>query len=184
GSADRVTPQLTFSVHERKPDGRLNPTPKATVEVVRIISPNVSQVKITSATDARRDPVLKGDRLVHPTWGPDKKKFIAIAGVVDLDGDGTDGTAKFLRLLAKQNIEVDSYIDISDEKAPKLWERQKDRPMTIDTEYLVLGYNLTNTKHTKARDTTYNQQFDALMKKQRDAAADRAVKVIRLGDYL
>src|SRR5262249_37887260 len=40
GSADRVTPQLTFSVHERKLDGRLNPTPKATVEVVRVIGPN------------------------------------------------------------------------------------------------------------------------------------------------
>jgi len=184
GSADKVTPQLTFSIHDRKLDGRLNPTPKATCEVVRVLEPHLSQVKITSAGDARRDPVLKGDRLFHPTWDPDRKKHIAIAGVIDLDGDGTDGTAKFLRLLAKQNIEVDAYIDVSDEKAPKLWEREKDRPVSIDTEYLILGSNVSNTKHPKAKEATYNQQFDALMKKLKDAATDRAVKPIRLGEYL
>ena len=184
GSADKVTPQLTFSIHGLTPDGRLNLTPKGTLEVMRVIGPNLSQARITSVNDKVTEPISKGDRLFHPSWDPLRPKHIAIAGIVDLDGDGTDGTARFLQMLRRQNILVDSYIDTSNDKMPQLVERVKGQPVSIDTEYLVLGYSLKNSRHPMADSPDYNKQFDTYVEKMRSAARENAVKVIRLGEYL
>src|SRR5262249_15122290 len=104
GSADGVVPQLTFSVHSRGMDGRLSATAEGTVEVVRVTGEHLSLVQITSERDPRGNPIIggtNGDRLFNPTWDPKAKKSVAVAGIVDLAGDGKDGTAEFLRLLAR-----------------------------------------------------------------------------------
>jgi len=184
GSRDRVRPQMTFSIHGVLPDGSLNPIPKGTLEVVRIMREDMSQAKITSTTDAKKDPILKGDRLFHATWDPDKKTRVVIAGLVDLDGDRTDGTQRFIRMLEKQNVQVDAYIDASDDKAPRLVEKTKGKAVSIDTEYLILGYNVNSLKHSKQRDADYVKQMEALRTKLQDAAKDNAVKIVRLADFM
>lgn len=184
GSADRVVPQLTFSVHATNADGRLNPTPKATVEVVRILGPHLAQTRITSSIDPRADPVLKGDRLFHPTWDPDRIKHVAIAGMADMDGDGVDRSVHLRRMLERQNILVDAYIDASSDKEPRLVEREPGKNVTVDTEYLILGHSLREVGHPKSREADYLKKYEDLVKKLRDNATNNAVKIIRLGDYL
>ena len=44
GSNDQLTPQVTFSVHAVGPNGKLNPNPKGTVEVVRILGGNPARL--------------------------------------------------------------------------------------------------------------------------------------------
>lgn len=184
GSADRVVPQLTFNVHSVQPDGHLNTNAKATVEVVRVLAPHLSQVRITSTADPREDPVLKGDRLFHPTWEPDRKGRVVLAGLADMDGDGTDRTLQFRRLLERQNTQIDAYIDVSDDKAPKLVEQTKGQPVSVDTEYIILGNNLREVGHPRARDLDYVKKYEELVKQLKDAGGANAVKLIRLGDYL
>src|SRR5262249_23584964 len=102
GSSDGVTTQVTFSIHSVGADGKLNPTPKGTLEVVRVIGAKQSQARVTSVKDAKNDPILKGDRLFNATWDPNRKKHVAIAGLADLGGDGTDSSEDFRRLMKRQ----------------------------------------------------------------------------------
>lgn len=184
GSADRIVPQLTFNVHAAQADGRLNTKAKATIEVVRVLGAHLSQVRITSTAEGRDDPVLKGDRLFHPTWDPDRKGRVVLAGLADLDGDGTDRTVQLRRLLERQNTQIDAYIDVSDDKEPKLVEHTKGQPVSVDTEYIILGNNLREVGHPRARDLDYVKKYEDLVKRLKEAGNTNAVKLIRLGDYL
>lgn len=182
GSDDKIKPQLTFSIHGLTTDGKLNPTPKGTLEVVRVIGPKLAKAKITSTADSRKSPIMRGDRLFSATFDPDKKTHVAIAGLIDLDRDGSDTTQKFVKLLQSQNVIVDAFIDASDDRAPKIKELGKG--ITIDTEYLILAYDLGAMKHAKSRDNAYDAEYKKIKKKLQDAAKENAVKLIRLDDYI
>jgi hypothetical protein len=82
--------------------------------------------------DPRHNPVLKGDVLYNPTWDPNQKKHIAIAGAVDLVGDGHDSLPEFIRSLERQNIVVDAYVDNKDFTI-------KGPGITVNTDLLVVA---------------------------------------------
>ena len=131
GSSDHVKPQLTFTIHGMGVDGRPNPRPKGTLEVVNVIAPHLSQTRITSAKDRNRDPITKGDVIYNASWNPNLKKHVAIAGIIDLSGDGHDNLYEFMRALERQNIVVDAYLD------PK--EGAVKGKVTFRTDFLILG---------------------------------------------
>lgn len=130
GSADHVKSQLTFTVHGLAADGRPNPRPKGTLEVVNVIGPHLSQTRITSIKDRDRDPITEGDVIYNGSWNPNIKKHVAIAGIIDL-GDGRDSLYEFMRNLERQNIVVDAYMDPKDAS-------MKGR-ISYQTDYLILG---------------------------------------------
>jgi RNA polymerase sigma factor (sigma-70 family) len=70
GSADRVTPGLTFSVHGVGRDGRPLPAVKGTVEVFKVLGEHLSQARVTSVAGPGRDPIIQGDLLFNPSWHP------------------------------------------------------------------------------------------------------------------
>lgn len=131
GSADNVRPQLTFSIFGVGPDGRSTGEYKGSLEVVKIVQDHLSQAKITETRDASRNPILKGDLLFNPVWNPNLKTRVAIAGIIDLSGEGRDQTAEFIRLLERQGIVVDAYLDVKEKKVKGELRRQ--------TDYLILG---------------------------------------------
>jgi hypothetical protein len=180
GTSDRIQPQITFSVHEMGKDGKLNPIPKGTVEVVQARGPKLSVVAVTSVKDAKANPLMKGDYLFNPTWDPYQKVKIALAGVVDLNQERADGTAEFMRMLRRQNVEIDAAIDVSDEKAPKM----TGGGITSRTKYVIVADSLDDINHNKARDTVYRGAYDALVKQMREKATANAVPVISLSKYL
>jgi hypothetical protein len=73
GSADRVTPGLTFSVHGAGPNGKPLPAVKATVEVFKVVGEHLSQARVTSVADANRQPIAPGDLLFNPDWHRTRK---------------------------------------------------------------------------------------------------------------
>jgi hypothetical protein len=180
GTADNVTPQLTFSIHAAGADGKLNPIAKGTAEVVRTVGPHMSQVRVTSVKEASKDPILPGDRLFNPTWDPSKTRHVAIAGLADLMGDNTDTTDELRRLLRRQNVEIDAYIDVKDEKGPRI----VGKGVTQDTDYLILGDGLDAVGNPKARDKDFGPKFEKLRRDLKDKAADNGVTVISLKKYL
>jgi hypothetical protein len=131
GSADHVQPQLTFTVHGLGNDGRPNPEPKATLEVVRVIGPHLSQTRVTSVKDRNRDPILERDVIYNPSWDPNLKKHVAIVGLVDLSGEGRGDLFEFMRSLERQNIVVDAYQD------PK--DGSMKGKITYQTDSLIIG---------------------------------------------
>ena len=103
GSADKLQPQVTFSIHPKGRDGRLNPVPKGTLEVVSIKGPHLALARITSlARGSDKDPILKSDYLFNPTWDPNSRKRIVLAGLADLNEDRSDTTKVLRQLLERQ----------------------------------------------------------------------------------
>src|SRR5262249_44684532 len=90
GSTDNVKSQQTFTIHAIGQDGRPNRQAKGTLEVVNVSGPHLSQARVTGVKDANRDPIIKGDIIYNPSWNPTLKKHVALAGIMDITGDGRD----------------------------------------------------------------------------------------------
>jgi hypothetical protein len=134
GYADNIRPQVTFSI--KSPDvvgkGAASRERKAAIEVVRVLGPHLSVAKFTDPGNPTRDPVMRGDLLYNPAWNPNLKEHVALAGIIDLNGDGQDDTFDFIKALEKQGVVVDTYLDLNDltMKGPGLSDK---------TSYLILG---------------------------------------------
>jgi hypothetical protein len=143
GRADNAKPGLTFSIHGTDLNGRPRKESKGTLEILEVIGDRLSQARITSLRDERRDPVMKGDLLFNPVWSPGLKQHVAIAGIVDLTGDANkDNPAQvmrslleFKRLLEEQGVVVDAYLDVRE----RTIEGAIKGTISRQTDYLILG---------------------------------------------
>ncbi len=133
GSAEHVRPGLTFSVLPAGSTGRAAASKerKAAIEVVTVMDAHLSSAKVIDAGNLVRNPLLVGDLLFNPSWDPNQMVHIAIAGIIDLNGDGRDDTQDLIRQLRAQGVEVDAYLDLKD--------RTVKGAMNERTSYLVLG---------------------------------------------
>ncbi len=131
GSADHVKPQLTFTIHGVGADGRPNPQTKGTLEVVNVVGPHLSYARVTSVNNPNREPIVANDVVYNASWNPNIKKHVAIAGIIDLTGDGRDSFEEFKRNLERQNIVVDAWVDPRDGRI--------HGQITYQTDYLILG---------------------------------------------
>jgi hypothetical protein len=132
GSGDNVKPQLTFSIYGAQSNGLASHHRKGALEVTKILEPHLSQASITEMTDRNRDPILTGDLLFNPVWNSTLRQHVAVAGLVDLIGDGSNNTPEFIRTLRNQGIVVDAYLDLKDMKI-------KGEGLSAKTQYFVLG---------------------------------------------
>jgi hypothetical protein len=181
GSADKVRPQLTFSIHGLAPDGRPNPASKGTLEVVNVLGDHLAQTRITSVKDPNRDPIVKGDMLFNPLWNPYLKKHVAIAGVVDLSGGSREpgaGMEDFLRSLERQNVIVDAWMD------PKDNFKIKGPGINVSTDYLILAENLEALGDGRERNVEMGRAIDKGVTDMKEQAAKNGVAVLGLRKYL
>jgi hypothetical protein len=134
GSADNVRPGLMFSILPAGSTGRGGAAAarKGAIEVVSVLEPHLAAAKVVEANNPARDPLLAGDLLFNPAWSPTQPEHVAIAGIIDLNGSGTDGTPDLVRALEKQGVVVDAWLDLKDRtiKGPGMSER---------TSYLIKG---------------------------------------------
>jgi hypothetical protein len=188
GSADKVTSGLSFRIHGIGEDGQAKPRDKAFVEVLNVVDDHLSQVRVLYDYDERmepkpqrhnprRDPVLKGDVLYNPTWDPNQKKHVAIAGGVDLVGDGRDSLPEFLRTLERQNIVVDAYFDTKDFTI-------KGHGIDVNTDLLIIGPMPRNLLDPRGQDKEIRDKLEEGIRTMRNQAKDNGVKVRGLRQYL
>jgi hypothetical protein len=174
GSADRVHTQLTFNVHGIAANGQVDPKPKATLEVINVVGPHLSQTRITSVVNRNRDPVLKGDVIANSSWDPNLKKHVAIVGIIDLAGDGRDNLFEFIRNLERQNIVVDAYLNPRDNSIKG--------QITFRTDYLIVGEPRVSAIGSKVGDA--EKQFQVAQKQMQDDAKKYGAQVVSLAHYL
>jgi hypothetical protein len=132
GSASRVKEGLTFSILPadyqaageqsrlrkiRVPDGRggyrdeVVFIPKAKIEIIEVLGPNSSKAKITEEFDDIRDKAMPGDLLYSTAWRKGQPERIALIGIFDVNGDGSDDLEQVVRDLRKMGVLVDAYYD-------------------------------------------------------------------------
>jgi hypothetical protein len=153
GSDSLVRPGLTFSVlpndypekgrqsrirEFRIPNERGEYKPvqrfveKATIEVIEVLSPKRSRARITSEYERIRDAIGPGDLLYNAAWRKGAADHIALIGIFDINGDGTDDIETVVRDLLKMGIPVDAYYDLKTRK----WKGQIDS----QTRFIIQGY--------------------------------------------
>ncbi len=160
GSAVGVRPGLTFTVLPpdfpskgrqsrmrvlRIPDssGQYKPVemfvPKGSIEVFEVVSANLSLARIMpgSELDPIRDGVTSSDLLYNSVWRKGVADHIALIGIFDINGDGTDDIATVVRDLTKMGIPVDAYFDMT--------KRQWVGTVTERTRNIIEGYYPLNS---------------------------------------
>jgi hypothetical protein len=105
---------------------------KGMVEITAVTSKYTAEARITHQAQEVRDPVGKGDQLFNLTLSSGEKEHVAFAGIIDLDGDGRPDTEAFIQLLERNNLVVDSYLDL---KTGQI----KIKKMNSGTRFLILG---------------------------------------------
>ena len=87
GSADALRPGITFGViggdETRLQDAKV----KATIQVTQIQGPHLAQARVIARPEIR-NPIIPGDKIFSPFWAPGRDVKIALAGDIDIDGDG------------------------------------------------------------------------------------------------
>lgn len=101
---------------------------KAAVEVTRILGPHQAEARITRSSE--RDPILPNDSIVTASWDPGYEVPVAIAGTVDIDGDGVSDLDRFRALVQKNQGVIAAYADE---------EGNVQGEIHPDVRYLILG---------------------------------------------
>jgi len=106
GRADALSRQVTFSVFPA--DSTDVKRSKAGIEVTQILGDHLAEARILD--DDANDPIIPGDKIFTPLWSPGERRHFALAGFIDLDGDGQSDLATVTNLITAAGGVVDCYI--------------------------------------------------------------------------
>jgi hypothetical protein len=118
GAADNLRLQQTFSVFDKSTTSIKQAKPKGRIEVAQIIGDHVAECQILE--DDVANIIVPGDLVLTPTWAPGQQIHFAIAGFVDLTGDGQNDVEMLKSLIAANGGVVDDAV-------------------TVQTRYLIQG---------------------------------------------
>jgi hypothetical protein len=129
GQADALIRQINFSVYGGRTTDMNKSAPKAKIEVTQILGDHLAECRILE--DSITDPILRGDVINTLVWSPGEKRHFALAGFMDIDGDGKSDQALLRNLIVMNSGVVDAEVD---EKTGKIIGQ-----VTPGTRYLVEG---------------------------------------------
>lgn len=129
--------------------------PRGALEVYEVLGPNLSLARVQRSSDPQgspygseldpiRDGIVVGDLLYNSVWRKGVADHVALVGIFDINGDGTDDIESVIRDLNKMGIPVDAYYDMK----KRAWVGQ----VTERTRYVVEGYFPINSATDPNRD--------------------------------
>jgi hypothetical protein len=192
GDAEGVKPRTTFSVYKKTHSGVGRGTVKGVVgaedikgsiEVTRVMEAHLSEARIL--TEDIYHPMAKGDPIYSPLWSAGHDEAFSVIGIVDLDGDGKDDRDLFNEIVTTSGATIDNDVDgkgvlrvngrVSDDGKPRLSER---------TKFLVIA-KIPEIAETSGQDEIAELlKVNELRKTLEDAARERGVRVVSMGDFL
>ena len=109
GRADALQRQVTFSVYPADITDLTAGGKKASIEVTQILGDHLAEARMFD--DKLVDPIMPGDKIYTPVWSPGEKRHFALAGFMDLDGDGRSDLQTVMDIITMNGGVVDCYID-------------------------------------------------------------------------
>ena len=164
GKVDNLNPLVTFSVYPADVSNLGKGEKKASIEVTQILDDHLAEARILD--DKIADPIMPGDKIYTPIWNPGDKRHFALAGFMDINGDGKNNLPLLRNLITLNGGVVDCDVD---EKGKVNGE------ISIETRYLVLG-----DKPSEKGDTTGVAAYSKI----RGDAENLGIQKISLGDLL
>lgn len=107
---------------------------KGMVEVTDVSGPYTARARITHQVAGVRNPISKRDQVFNVSLSTAQKEHVAFCGIIDLDGDGLPNNEEFVRLLEKNGLVLDSYLDVNTGEV-----RNRQGGMTLRTKFLIVG---------------------------------------------
>jgi hypothetical protein len=150
GAADSLRRQITFSVFDTDAQDPAKTEQKGSIEVTRLLGDHMAEAHITS--DDPRNPILTGDQIYSQVWHRGKKLRFALAGNLDLDGDGKSDMKLARNLIELNGGVVDAYLDE---------DGNVQGEITVNTRYFVLGDAPEGTNETALRAGWTSMSADA-----------------------
>jgi hypothetical protein len=108
GSADGLKRQMTFSVIDQQAAGVSEEAMKGTIEVTRVDEPHRAEARIVQ--DILNDPIMQGDKIYSPSFRRGQKTRFALAGLLDINGDGKSDRDKVKSVIALNGGVVDAEL--------------------------------------------------------------------------
>ncbi len=87
GSADKLVPGITFGVIDGDETRLQDAKVKATIQVTQVQGPYLATARVIARPQIE-NPIIPGDQIYSPFWSPGRVVRIALAGDIDIDGDG------------------------------------------------------------------------------------------------
>lgn len=128
GRADGLRRQISFSVFDVDENNLAKAEKKGSIEVTRILGDHRAEARISD--DAFSDPIVPGDVVYSPLWQPGQSMRFALAGFMDIDGDGRSDRKLVKNLISINGGVVDAEVSRDAGRSGEL---------SIRTRYLVLG---------------------------------------------
>ncbi len=107
---------------------------KGMVEITSVTGPFTAQARIISQPNALRNPIAKGDQIFNISLSTSSREHVAFAGIIDLDGDGLPDNEEFIRMVERNGVIVDAFLDL---KTGEVKKRQGG--MSLRTKFLIVG---------------------------------------------
>ena len=105
GEADQLLPGITFGVIDGDATRLQDADVKATIQVTRVLGPRVSEARVIARPEVRY-PIIAGDKVYSPFWAPGRTVKIALAGDIDIDGDGKSDNEAIKGMIRAAGAEV------------------------------------------------------------------------------
>jgi regulator of replication initiation timing len=128
GSEDGLRPNQTFSIYDQMAKDFDVDKSKASIEVTAVTGPHQSEARITKENSL--NPILTNDQVLSPSWDPGYRVPIAVAGIFDLDFDGSDDRERLIQDIERNGGRVVAFHD----KDGKVYGQ-----IDAATRYFVLG---------------------------------------------
>ncbi len=113
---------------------------KGSIEVISILGPDLSIARITDEPDSIRESILKGDLLYNPIFKKGVPDHIVLAGIFDMDGDGTDDISFVVKNLTKRGVVIDAYYDLATRKWVSPNQKISKPGPNLNTAYVIRGW--------------------------------------------
>jgi len=190
GRRDELRVGTTFSVYKQNNSGvgrRSNEDIKGKIEVIKITGEHSSVVRIVDQLPGY--PVAADDPIYSPIFASGQKLEIAVAGLLDFDGNPGGDRDEFVRLVSGANAKIAIQINdlgvLVDQDNNELTEADPIGSLiTEKTRFLIIG-DLGEGNLTKdtVRQALY-QKMQQNASKMKNAALNNGVYVISLSSFL
>jgi hypothetical protein len=148
GIADGLQRHTTFSVYDREVHEYSPEHAKGQLEVTKLIDRHLAEARIIG--DDIRNPIIQGDLIYSPAWRPGVFMHFAVAGFIDINGDGLEDKELLRNIIAANGGVIDAEVDADGNMVG-----QPD----VNTRYLILGER-PDEKTADQKGTGYQQLYD------------------------
>ena len=105
GSADELTPGVTFGVIDGDETRLQDAKIKATIQVTKLLGDHRAEARVVAFPEIRY-PIIPGDQIYSPFWSPGRRVKIALMDNIDIDDDSRPDTTEISSMIRAAGAEV------------------------------------------------------------------------------